>query len=125
MFSDRTLSRFSSGIGDRGLRIAGELSVPLYRLTRGRIGGHVGRAPVLLLTTTGRKSGEPRTAPVLYIVDGDRLVSSAPTRATSGRRRGRSTCARTPTRGSRSAGSGATCARGSPRAPSATACGSA
>jgi deazaflavin-dependent oxidoreductase (nitroreductase family) len=74
MFSDRTLSRFSSGIGDRGLRLAGKLSVPLYRLTRGRIGGHVGRAPVLLLTTTGRRSGEPRTAPVLYLTDADRLV---------------------------------------------------
>ncbi len=36
--------------------------------------GKVGRAPVLLLTTTGRKSGEPRTAPVVYLADGDRLI---------------------------------------------------
>jgi deazaflavin-dependent oxidoreductase (nitroreductase family) len=36
--------------------------------------GKVGRAPVLLLTTTGRKSGEPRTAPVVYLRDGERLV---------------------------------------------------
>ena len=34
----------------------------------------VGRAPVLLLTTTGRRSGQPRTAPVLYLADGERLV---------------------------------------------------
>jgi len=36
--------------------------------------GHIGRAPVLLLTTTGRKSGKPRTAPVVYLRDGERLV---------------------------------------------------
>jgi deazaflavin-dependent oxidoreductase (nitroreductase family) len=41
--------------------------VPLYRLSGGRIGSKVGDGPVLLLTTTGRKSGERRTAPVLYL----------------------------------------------------------
>ena len=39
------------------LRAGGKLNVPVYRLTRGRVGGKVGRAPVLLLTTTGRRSG--------------------------------------------------------------------
>ncbi|MBB5914178.1 deazaflavin-dependent oxidoreductase (nitroreductase family) [Nocardia transvalensis] len=34
--------------------------------------GPVG-APVILLTTTGRKSGEPRTSPLLYVHDGDVL----------------------------------------------------
>lgn len=52
----------------------GKLNVPVYRATRGRLMGKVGRAPVLLLTTTGRKSGEPRTAPVVYLADGDRYV---------------------------------------------------
>jgi F420H(2)-dependent quinone reductase len=73
LLSDRTLSRFSSAIGAGPLRLAGKLNVPLYRLSRGRIGGRVGNAPVLLLTTTGRKSGQQRTAPVLYIRDGDRF----------------------------------------------------
>jgi F420H(2)-dependent quinone reductase len=36
--------------------------------------GKVGTAPVLLLTSTGRRSGQRRTAPVLYLVDGERLV---------------------------------------------------
>jgi len=36
--------------------------------------GKVGKAPVLLLTSTGRKSGEPRTAPVVYLADGARLI---------------------------------------------------
>jgi hypothetical protein len=30
--------------------------------------------PVLLLTTTGRRSGEPRTTPVIYVRDGVRHV---------------------------------------------------
>ena len=61
-------------ISDRGLRTLGKLNVPLYRLSRGHLGGKMGGAPVLLLTTTGRKSGEPRTAPVIYMRDGDSLV---------------------------------------------------
>ncbi|MFL5780450.1 MAG: nitroreductase/quinone reductase family protein [Thermoleophilaceae bacterium] len=52
----------------------GKLNVPVYRATRGRLLGKVGRAPVLLLTTTGRKSGQQRTAPVVYLADGDRQV---------------------------------------------------
>jgi F420H(2)-dependent quinone reductase len=38
----------------------------VYRLTGGRVGGKIGGARVLLLTTTGRKSGRPRTQPLLY-----------------------------------------------------------
>jgi deazaflavin-dependent oxidoreductase (nitroreductase family) len=74
MPSDRAWTRFSTGLGDRGLRAMGKLNVPLYRATRGRLMGKVGRAPVLLLTTTGRKSGEPRTAPVVFLADGERYV---------------------------------------------------
>jgi F420H(2)-dependent quinone reductase len=74
MPSDRFYSRLSHSLGTKGLRMVGKLNVPLYRLSRGRIGGRVGKGPVLLLTTTGRKSGEPRTAPVLYLAEGDRYV---------------------------------------------------
>jgi F420H(2)-dependent quinone reductase len=72
--SDRFYSRFSHSLGVRGLRWAGKLNTPLYRLSGGRIGGKVGKAPVLLLTTTGRKSGQKRTAPVVYLRDGERMV---------------------------------------------------
>ena len=34
----------------------------------------IGRAPVLLLTTTGRRSGQQRTAPVLFQRDGESVV---------------------------------------------------
>lgn len=74
MPSDRSFSRFSMSLPPWLLRWSGKLNVPLYRVSRGRIGGRVGRAPVLLLTTTGRKSGAERTAPVLYMRDGGRLV---------------------------------------------------
>jgi deazaflavin-dependent oxidoreductase (nitroreductase family) len=72
--NDHTIARVSHSLGARGLRWAGKLNVPLYRLSRGRIGGRVGRAPVLLLTTTGRKSGQKRTAPVVYLADGENVI---------------------------------------------------
>ena len=40
------------------------LHVALYRLTGGKVGGKMGRNGVLLLTTTGRKSGKVRTVPL-------------------------------------------------------------
>ena len=52
-------------------RILGGLHERIYRLTGGKVGGKAGKAPVLLLTTTGRKSGRPRTSPLLYARAGD------------------------------------------------------
>jgi deazaflavin-dependent oxidoreductase (nitroreductase family) len=47
----------------------------VYRLSGGRIGGTFrGGAPVMLLTTIGRKSGQPRTAPLLYLREGENVV---------------------------------------------------
>jgi deazaflavin-dependent oxidoreductase (nitroreductase family) len=46
----------------------------LYRATGGRVGATLGSLRVLLLTTTGRKSGQPRTVPLVYFEDGERLV---------------------------------------------------
>jgi deazaflavin-dependent oxidoreductase (nitroreductase family) len=72
--SDRFYSRLSHSLGAKGLRMVGKLNAPVYRLTGGRVGGRVGKGPVLLLTTTGRKSGQPRTAPVLYLAVGECFV---------------------------------------------------
>ena len=36
--------------------------------------GKDGRSPILLVTTTGRKSGRARTTPVLYLAEGGRFV---------------------------------------------------
>ena len=46
----------------------------LYRLTGGSFGGQMRGARILLLTTTGRRSGKERTTPLLYMPDGDDLV---------------------------------------------------
>jgi deazaflavin-dependent oxidoreductase (nitroreductase family) len=54
-------------------RIVSPLQRQLYRKTGGRL-SLTGRAPVLLLTTTGRRTGKARTVPLLYLRDGDRLV---------------------------------------------------
>ena len=46
----------------------------LYRATRGLIGHRVGPIRMLLLTTTGRKSGVPRTLPLAYVPEGDEFI---------------------------------------------------
>ena len=46
----------------------------LFRLTRGRIGRRLVHNDMLLLTTTGRRSGRPHTVPLLYLTDGDQVV---------------------------------------------------
>ena len=71
---DHFYAKLSNSLGARGLRWAGRLNVPLYRLSGGRLMNKVGDGPVLLLTTTGRKSGESRTAPVLYLEHGEAMI---------------------------------------------------
>ncbi|UQA56597.1 nitroreductase family deazaflavin-dependent oxidoreductase [Polyangium aurulentum] len=50
----------------------GDEHVRRYQETGGRV-GHIWRrgTTILLLTTTGRKSGEKRTVPLIYVTDGD------------------------------------------------------
>jgi len=45
-----------------------------FRANEGRVGGQFEGAPMVLLTTTGAKSGLPRTTPLMYLPDGDRIV---------------------------------------------------
>jgi F420H(2)-dependent quinone reductase len=49
----------------------------VYRRTNGRLGARLLWFPAALLTTTGRKSGESRTTPTLYLRDGDRVILPA------------------------------------------------
>jgi deazaflavin-dependent oxidoreductase (nitroreductase family) len=55
-------------------RAATRLHSFVYRATNGKIGGRMLGSPVLLLITTGRKSGRERTVPLLYLRDGENLV---------------------------------------------------
>ena len=74
MPSNRFYTRLSMRMPDSWLKVTGKLNVPVYRLSRGRLMNTVGTGPVLLLTSTGRRSGQKRTAPVLYLKDGERFV---------------------------------------------------
>jgi len=49
-------------------------NVHVYRWSNGRVGGRFGKAPVLLLTTRGRRSGAPRTTPLLFLPDAGELA---------------------------------------------------
>jgi deazaflavin-dependent oxidoreductase (nitroreductase family) len=45
-----------------------------FRANGGKVNGMFANAPLLLLTSTGAKSGQPRTAPLAYTRDGDAYV---------------------------------------------------
>jgi deazaflavin-dependent oxidoreductase (nitroreductase family) len=61
-------------------RIAHRLDRPVHRLTRGRhtVGSAITGLPVVMLITTGARSGQPRTVPVLGIPfsDGVAVIAS-------------------------------------------------
>ncbi len=57
------------------LKFVSRANVWVYRVSAGKIGGRWLRgAPVLLLTTIGRKSGKRRTTPLLYLAKGHDIV---------------------------------------------------
>jgi len=65
---------FPPRVKDAVFRVVTGVHRQIYRHTGGRLTGRVGRIPMLLLTTTGRKTGQRRTTPLFYLPDGDRLV---------------------------------------------------
>ena len=66
----RLSDRFIAGV----LRVFSRVHMAVYRRTGGIIGGRIFGNRMLLLTTTGRKTGQPRTTPVGYLTDGDALI---------------------------------------------------
>jgi len=56
------------------MSLIGEEHVRVYRETNGETGYLWNGVPTLLLTTIGRKSGEPRTVPLIYRQVGDTSV---------------------------------------------------
>ena len=59
---------------DRNLGVIEE-----FRRNEGMVSGRFEGRPVLLITTTGAKSGQARTAPVMYLADGERWLIFAST----------------------------------------------
>jgi deazaflavin-dependent oxidoreductase (nitroreductase family) len=56
------------------IRFLSKAHLAAYRLSRGRVLGSVAGMPVLLLTTTGRRSGKARTTPLTFFRDATDLV---------------------------------------------------
>ncbi len=45
-----------------------------FRSSGGEVDGQFAGAPLLLLTSTGAKTGQKRTTPMMYLTDGDRFA---------------------------------------------------
>ncbi len=56
------------------LTLLGQEHVRRYQETNGEVGYLWNGVPTLLLTTTGRRTGEPRTTPLIFARDGERYV---------------------------------------------------
>jgi deazaflavin-dependent oxidoreductase (nitroreductase family) len=56
------------------LKVMQNTNVWVYRKTGGKLGARMKGAPILLLTTRGRKTGKQRTTPLIYLSDGADLV---------------------------------------------------
>ena len=56
------------------IRLIGRLHAWLSRLAGGKLDHAFARAPLMMLTTKGRRTGRSRTTPVLYFQDGPDLI---------------------------------------------------
>ena len=45
-----------------------------FRANHGKVGGNFEGAPLLLLHTTGARSGQPRVSPLMYLPEGNRYI---------------------------------------------------
>lgn len=57
-------------ITTRLMGLAGKAHSSIFRASHGKVGGRIGGSEVLLLNTVGRKTGQKRTTPLLYMPDG-------------------------------------------------------
>ncbi|MBP1690581.1 MAG: ddn 2 [Deltaproteobacteria bacterium] len=74
----RPYSATEVAIANPIIRVMSRLNTWAYRMTGGRLGGTFLRgAPVMLLTVVGRKSGRQLTVPLLFLRDGERVITVA------------------------------------------------
>ncbi len=59
---------------DSHVRLLSRVHRMLFRVTGGRIGRRLVKNDMLLLTTTGRRTGRSHTVPLLYLEEGDTTV---------------------------------------------------
>jgi F420H(2)-dependent quinone reductase len=68
----------NSRYSDFFLKWMSRVNTFMYRRNNGQgLGGTFQKIPVALLTTTGRKSGQPRVSPLYFLRDGDKVVVAA------------------------------------------------
>ena len=78
MAQPRPYTKTEVAIANPIIKLMSRLNTWAYRATGGKLGGKFLRgAPVMLLTTTGRKTGKPRVSPLLYLRDGDQVITVA------------------------------------------------
>jgi deazaflavin-dependent oxidoreductase (nitroreductase family) len=59
--------------GNWGMQDWNRRTIQEFRAHKGQVGGVWEGRPLLLLTTTGAKSGQRRTTPMMYLREGDQL----------------------------------------------------
>jgi deazaflavin-dependent oxidoreductase (nitroreductase family) len=67
----------NSGALARALKYFSRAHIAVYQRTNGRLGAKLLWFPAALVTTTGRKSGKPRTTATLCLRDGGRVILPA------------------------------------------------
>jgi deazaflavin-dependent oxidoreductase (nitroreductase family) len=75
--SERPYRIRNSGLLKKAMKYFARAHIAVYRRTNGRWGAKLLWFPAALVTTTGRKSGRPRTTATLYLSDGERVVLPA------------------------------------------------
>jgi deazaflavin-dependent oxidoreductase (nitroreductase family) len=64
-----------TAVGDFAIKWASRVNAFMFRRSKGKgLGGSMGGIPVALLITKGRKTGEPRTSPLYFHRDGDKVM---------------------------------------------------
>jgi F420H(2)-dependent quinone reductase len=75
MGETRQKTRHQGSMGFRvTIKIIGAVHRWLYRMSDGKLGQTFFGSPILLLTTTGRRTGQPRTWPLTYLPEGECLI---------------------------------------------------
>ena len=68
----------NSRYSDVAIKWISRVNTWAYRRNNGKgLGGTFQNIPIVLLTTTGRKTGQPRVNPLYFLRDGDRVIVAA------------------------------------------------
>ncbi len=71
---ETSTNRDLSGPARLALKLGSGVHAGVYRATGGKLFGRMGKSPILLLNTVGRKTDRKRTSPLLYVMDGEDFV---------------------------------------------------